>query len=275
VESDRSGARQQSRAVRCWGAGALKLLLALGLGLSGPSGADAQSSGDALDPGRLGVSVMLRSGIFMPTAEGGVFELAARDLTFQRGDLRGVSLGAEVAIQPLRRIQIHAAVDMSRSSAESIARKAPDGNSSGSIDPSGTQAAQVTTLDLVLVPSAGLRVFVVAPSGLRSHSDSPWLSGVSVFVSGGGGYTEAEFHQSGTFLDGTSGIAFQGEFTSAGRGRMGYLGGGLETPGSSRVQLTAELRKEWATTPLGGAWATFERLDVSGARLFLGLSHRW
>lgn len=210
-------------------------------------------------------SVQLRAGTFAPSASGGIFSVAARDLSLAPSALRAGSIGAEVGFAPNPRVQLTLGVDASDRSARTRAR--------ASAAPSTVR--QMTEFDLRPVLSFGAR-YLVRPAADTSVVATPTvLQRLAVYLSAGGGTNRYAFSQSGEFWDRETGTPFDAEYASRGPGRMGYLGLGFGWGLTARETLILETRREWASAELGGMLQSFDRINLSGMRLQIGVERRW
>jgi hypothetical protein len=94
-------------------------------------------------------------------------------------------------------------------------------------------------------------------------------------VSAGGGAMRYRFEQRGEFVDESTLDIFEDRFTSAGWTPYAEAGVGVDVALSPRYALTAAGRYTAASAALRGDFVGFDRIDLSGYSLSLGITVRF
>lgn len=223
-----------------------------------------QGSASGSNFSRLGLT--LRSGAHLPSASGGVFEVASRDLTLSSEDLASLNLGAELAFFLTPRLQVQLGIDRSIADAASQAR--------ATVTAGQGPATQQTRFGTRAAVALGLRAYLRAPY----VSDGPEIqqrSKLSLYVGAGVGQSRYTFEQTGTFVDVGRAQTFEGSYVSQGQGSLLFGAIGGEYALTQRMALVLEARYENADAPLAGRLSGFEPINLSGLRTLVGLQLRW
>jgi hypothetical protein len=110
----------------------------------------------------------------------------------------------------------------------------------------------------------------------RAVSRFAWVPrGWSPYLSAGGGLVIYEFTQEGEFVDYETLDIFRTTFESAGVAPAAYAGAGVEFTLGTRILATADARYLWARADMDRDFVDFDRIDLSGLRLALGLAVRF
>jgi hypothetical protein len=131
---------------------------------------------------------------------------------------------------------------------------------------SSTPVAQRTSFELSSVQYAGVQW--QAWQWQRSERS---VERLRVVVGGGLGQARYDLRQWGNFVDVTRRVEFSDDLQSNGRGTFRYLAAKIEVPVSRRVAMQGDLRHHAGSASMNGDFATFDRLDLGGMRLGLGI----
>lgn len=93
-----------------------------------------------------------------------------------------------------------------------------------------------------------------------------------LLLSAGAGSARYRVRQWGDFVDATRRISFPNDFRSSGAGAIGYLGASAEVPVVRWAAINAEWRRQAGSAPMSVDYASFDRLDLGGDRLSVGLT---
>jgi len=210
-------------------------------------------------------SLTIRSGSFRPRGAGDLFATFSTALTLAPEDLRAQSIGVDGSWLMSERWELVAAIEGSSASAASQTRAPRPGG--------GLPVQQWTSFALEPVGTVAVRYYLVPP--FRWNGES-WVSEPSrVFVGGGLGMLGYSLRQQGEFLDVENAQTFVADLESRGLGRIGFLTAGIEVPLFARLGGLIEARYQFSDAPLAAGFAAFERVDLSGLRLSIGIQRRW
>lgn len=228
--------------------------------------ARAQDGGDGFLFRAPTVALSLRAGMAAASARSDLFDFAMDTLTLGRRDFAGVSLGAELAVGgPGSRIDAVVGVAYASSSAPSEFRNWVDANDQPIV--------QTTTLRRVPV-TLGVRAWLV-PRG-RTIGRLAWVPArVAPYAGAGVGATWYRFRQEGDFVDFETRDVFGDSFETSGWGPSAYGSLGMDVTLTPRIALTADARFAYARASVGGDFAGFDKVDLSGLATTAGLTFRF
>lgn len=195
------------------------------------------------------ITLVARYGALRPTAHSELYDLLDRALTPGSSALRPQVVGGELRVRVAKGF---AAVVGAESGSDRVS------SSSQTRPTSGGDVRQETALTLTGVPYAGVQ-----------WTARRW-DRLSLHVGAGGGLARYRVHQWGDFVDASRGVAYADDYTSSGRGAIGYANIGAAVPVRSWLAIEADVRRQFGTAPMRGDYATFDRLDLGGTRIALG-----
>jgi hypothetical protein len=211
------------------------------------------------------VSLTLRGGPVLYSTGGDVFDQLRRDLTLDRGDFRGPSLGAEFAILALPRLDIVLGVTFSQADRRSEFRDW--------VGDDDLPIEQVTSLRTVPV-TASVR-YLLVPRG-RRISDMAWLpTATTPYIGAGGGMTWYRLQQDGEFVDFEDFGIFFDVLETSGSHPVVHALAGVDHWFATRFGVNAEVRYTHGRARPDQSFRFFDRLDLSGVQATLGFSVRW
>lgn len=244
-------------------AGAAALLLGAALGAATP--AAAQSAGDGYLFGAPAATLSVHAGLARPSAGSDLFDFATEQLTLDRGDFGGPSLGADLAIALRPRLDLVFGAEYAGRSSRSESR-----HWVGSDD---RPIEQTTTFQRVPV-TAGLRAYLT-PRG-RALGRFAWVpAAVTPFVEAGAGGMWYRFLQEGEFVDFETTEVFADRFDSSGWAATLHGGAGVDYSLSPRFALTGRARYTWAETELSRYFEEFDPIDLSALSATVGINVRF
>jgi hypothetical protein len=216
------------------------------------------------------ISIGLRGGMFFHRADSDLFDFAEENLTVDRSDFRGGSLGIEGGVFFGPRLELTLSLDGSRVTLDSEYRDWVEEDGSAE----GQPIRQTTRLREGPTVSAGARWYLLERGD--SLGEFVWLpSAWNAFVGGGAGITGYDLLLSGDFLSEADGVISTERFASSGSDFFPFVSGGLEIGLSRRTALVVEGRYQWASENLSRDFQGFsEPIDLSGHRLTAGLFFR-
>jgi hypothetical protein len=98
---------------------------------------------------------------------------------------------------------------------------------------------------------------------------------VAPYVAAGGGITWYHFKQTGDFVDYQTLDVFGSELNSDAWSPSAFLAAGADYALGARIGLVGEARYDWASARLSSDFAGFDRIDLSGLALTVGLAFRF
>jgi hypothetical protein len=239
---------------------ALATVLALGFALP----AYAQHGGDGYLFHAPSVRLSLRAGYDHANANSDVFDQAVTDLSLNKKDFSGLTLGGEIAFA------LGSRFDLSIDGGYSRANKGSDFRHF--IDNNNLPIEQTTTFERA--PIMGNLRFYLTPTG-RNVGRLAWIPNKVVpWVGAGGGTMWYRFRQQGDFVDFQTSNVFASSFSSTGWTPAAQGMAGVDVSITPLIALRGEGRYVWAKAPLGQDFSGFNRIDLSGVQGTLGLTFR-
>ena len=235
---------------------------ALALGAALP--ARAQHAGDGYLFHEPNARLSMRGGYALANARSDVFDQAIDQLTLNKRDFSGVTLGGEAAFALWPRVDLSLDIGYSHARSGSEFRHFIDNNDK--------PIEQTTTFDRIPL-TANVR-FYLAPPG-RSVGRLAWIpSKVVPWVGGGAGMMWYRFRQQGDFVDFKTSNVFASDLDSKDWTQVAQGMAGVDISLTPLMALRAESRYLWAKAPLSRSFAGFDRIDLSGVQATLGLTFR-
>ena len=242
---------------------ALATAVAAAAALAPPAGAQATADGFLF--GRPRVTLTLRGGYDRPFARGALFDDVVNQVTLGRSAFGGAGLNAELAVALSPRVDLAFAGGFASSARGSEFRRF--------VDDDDLPITQTTSLRRAPV-GVSLKAYL-APRG-RAIGRFAWIPArVAPYVGAGGGAVYYRFGQQGSFVDFNTLDVFDTEYQSAGWAPAGFAYGGADWSLSPRLVLSGELRYTAARGSLDGDYAPYDRINLSGAAVNVGLGVRF
>ena len=239
------------------------LRVALGLALTAGAASAQQAQEPSPATARASwldrVSVSARAGELRPAGGSELFTLMDRALTPGSGALRPRLAGGALHVRLGARWGVSFGAEAGGRTVASSSRAEPTSGAG--------PARQRTALDLTSVGWLGAEWRALRWRGAgRDGADR-----LRVVLGAGAGSAAYRLRQWGGFVDAERGVAYEDDFRSAGRGAFGYGSVGLEVPVLGRLALEGELRRQVGSAPMSADFAAFDRLDLGGTRLGVGV----
>jgi opacity protein-like surface antigen len=210
-------------------------------------------------------TLTLRAGPALFNTSSDVFDQMRRDLTLERRDFRGPSVGLDVAIALGQRFDLVVGGGYAEASRRSEFRDW--------VDQDDRPIEQTTTIRTVPV-TASIR-YLLARRGQRIGTMAWIPGGTTPYVGAGGGFNWYKLEQDGDFVDFRDNRIFTNVLESSGAAPALHGMAGLDHWFTPRLGLNAELRYGWARAQPGGAFREFDAVDLSGVQATIGFSVRW
>lgn len=226
--------------------------------------AEAQRSGDGYLFREPTARITIRGGYAQAMASSDIFEQVVTDLTLSKSDFGGLTAAAEMGFALTNRIEISFDASVMHSNTTSEFRKFVDNN-----DLPIEQKTAFTRVPL----TANLR-FYLTETG-RSVGRLAWIpSHIVPWVGAGGGATWYRFRQEGDFIDFDTKNVFADQLESSAWAPTVQGMAGVDVSLSPSIALRGDARYLWAKGSLERDFRGFERIDLSGVSVTLGLTYR-
>jgi hypothetical protein len=210
-------------------------------------------------------TVTVRGGFARPSESSDLYAFVRDELTIARGDFGGSSWSLDAALFVQPQLAVQFGIGISSATTPSVYRHWVDTN-----DREIEQTSSLRRLPL----SAGLRYYLAPPG--RSISRLAWVPArVAPYVAAGGGLTWYGFRQSGDFVDFQTNDVFNTVLNSSAWAPSAFGALGADYALGARVGLVGEARYDWASARLSSDFAGFNRIDLSGLAVTVGLSYRF
>lgn len=239
------------------------LALLLLLSLPGAIAVAQEGRGYLLQPPPYTLTVW--GGYAAPRAESEVFAFSFDELTMTSRDLRSAALGVEYSQTLSGRTRLVLGLGYARASHPSELRDYVDEN----------DLPIRQTTDFVRTTVGGALRFHLVPPG-RTVGSFAWIPARLVpWLSLGGGALNQRFEQRGEFVDEGTLDIFVDRFTSEGWTPFVEAAVGLDVNLNPRYALGLSGRYTSASARMNGDFVGFDRIDLSGFNLTLGLTVRF
>lgn len=210
-------------------------------------------------------SLTLRGGFARPSEGSDVFSFVRDELTVARGDFAGGSFSADAAFFVRPQLAVQFGIGVASRTTPSVYRHW--------VDTDDLEIEQSSSLQRMPL-SAGLRYYLTPPG--RSISRLSWVPArVTPYVAAGGGITWYQFKQTGDFVDYQTLDVFGTELISDGWSPSAFGAVGADYALGARVGLVGEARYDWASARLSSDFSGFNRIDLSGFAVTVGLAYRF
>jgi hypothetical protein len=225
----------------------------------------AQSQGNGYLFGAPNGRLSIHAGYARAGAGSDLFGQVMSDLTLNKSDFSGPTVGAELAFTLSPRLDLAFQVDYAGRTKGSEYRNLVEG-------PNNLPIQQTTTFQRVPL-TANIRAYLT-PRG-RSIGALAWIpSQIVPWVGAGGGAMWYRFKQEGDFVDFQTNAIFRDTYNSDGWAPTAQGMGGLDITLSPRIAFTVDARYTWARADLSGDFAGFNKIDLSGVSTGLGFTLR-
>lgn len=233
----------------------------------------AQGTGNGYLFGVPSGRLTIRAGYAIAGANSAAFDDARRFLTLDKRDFNGPTVGAEIAFRVMPQLDFTLDGAWAGVNRESHYRDF--------VDVDGLEIEQTT--DLRRVPlTANLRAYLV-PRG-RSVGRLAYIpTKVVPWVGVGGGMTWYKFQQSGDFLNvplcnelqtDEACAVYNDRVESSGWGPALQGTGGVDVTLTPRIAITGDARYVWSRASMDESFAGYDKIDLSGVSVALGLTFR-
>ena len=211
------------------------------------------------------VTFGVRGGWAVPRARSEIFAFTTEQLTVNRSDLSGFAFQADLAARVRDHLDVVLSVGHSRATVSSEFR--------AFVDTDDLPIEQTTRFQRTPV-TIGVKAYLKDRG--RSVSRVAWVpSAWAPYVGAGAGLMVYEFNQGGEFVDYETLDIFDKNFQSRGTTPAAHLATGLELSIGPHVLATGEARYLWGRDDMGRAFVDFDRIDLSGFQITVGVAARF
>jgi len=216
----------------------------------------------------------IRAGWFIASANSDFYTEAGKDLTLDKSDFSAPTIGADLALRLTPQLDVTFDGAWIGSSQKSHYRTL--------VDADNKEIEQTTTLRRVPL-TANLKAYLV-PRGRSVGSLAYIPAKVVPWVGVGGGLTWYKLEQSGDFIvdpadctatgDPNSCAVFNDRLDSSAWGPAVQGMGGVDITLTPRIALTGDARYLWSRASMEDSFSGFEKIDLSGVSVTLGVTFR-
>jgi hypothetical protein len=257
--------RQSDRAVRMRKLSVSRISLAAALSLVVAAPALAQSAGNGFLFHRPYVRVGVRGGYAFARAGSDLFDFTTEQLTLNKKDFSGLSVGGSVAFAVAERLDLMFDAGYSRAQKGSEFRDLVDNNR--------LPIEQRTTFERVPF-TVNLKYYLTAPG--QSIGTAVWIPAkITPWIGAGGGLMKYRFTQDGDFVDFNNNDVFNSTFETVDYASVFQGMAGVDYSLTTQLALTTEARLLYGKGQLDEDFGGFSKLDLSGVSASVGLSFRF
>ncbi len=233
--------------------------------LAGAAGAArAQHSGNGYLFHAPEVRISLRGGYAIAAARSDLFDFTVDELTLNKRDFSSYTVGGEVGVPVADRFEIVLDLGYSRANRGSEFRHFVD-NKDLPIEQS---------LEFIRTPITANVRYYVAPPG-RAVGKLAWIPAkLTPWIGAGAGTMYYSFRQRGDFVDFETTNVFYDDFESGGFTPVVQGIGGFDLTLTPSLALTTDARFLWARGRVSSDYSGFDKIDLSGAQVTVGLTLR-
>jgi hypothetical protein len=212
-------------------------------------------------PERIDVSASV--GDFHPAGKSELFALLDSALVPGSRALRPRLVSAELHLRMTDRLGLLLGATTGGITVGSVSQVQPE--------PASGDVRQHTALDITSLQYLGAEWRLVRWRG----SGRPSADRLRLMLGAGAGVARYRLHQWGSFVDVPRRLEYQDDFRSSGRGAIGYVSAGIEVPVDPAIALHGEVRRQTGSAPMSADYSTFDRIDLGGTTLSLGVLLHW
>ncbi len=211
------------------------------------------------------VQLQLRTGYSVARAGSDIYDFVVDSLTLNKSDFNAFSIGGQVAVRMTDRLDAALDVAYAGGTRPSEMRYWVDNNN--------LPIQQKTKFSRVPL-SFDLKWYLTDRG--RSISRFAWIPAtLSPYVGAGVGVMWYRFEQSGDFVDSQTLDVFSDTFRSRGHAPMVNALAGVDVTLNNSLVLTGQARYDWAKASMGQDFVGFQKMDLSGLQMSLGIGVRF
>jgi hypothetical protein len=211
------------------------------------------------------VTLGVRGGWAVPRAQSEIFGFTTEQLTVNRSDLSGLVVQADLTVRVRDRFDVVLSVGHNQSTVQSEFRDF--------VDTDDLPIEQTTRFRRTPV-TIGVKAYLWDRG--RSVSRFAWVPNAwAPYVGAGAGLMVYEFTQRGEFVDYETLDIFSKDFSSEGTTPAAHLTAGVELSIGTHLLATGEARYLWGRDGLSRDFVDFDRIDLSGFQITVGVAARF
>jgi opacity protein-like surface antigen len=227
--------------------------------------ARAQMAGNGFLFHRPYVRLGIRGGYSFARAGSDLFDFTTEQLTLNKKDFSGLSVGGSVAFAVAERLDLMFDAGYSRAQKGSEFRDLVDNNR--------LPIEQRTTFERVPF-TVNLKYYLTAPG--QSIGTAVWIPAkITPWIGAGGGLMKYRFTQDGDFVDFNNNDVFSSTFETVDYASVFQGMAGVDYSLTTQLALTTEARLLYGKGQLDEDFGGFSKLDLSGVSASVGLSFRF
>ncbi len=230
-----------------------------------PGVASAQVGGPGFLFGTPRVQLELHTGYSVARAGSQIYSFVTDSLTLNKSAFNSFIIGGDLSVRLTNRLDAGLDLTYAGGSRPSQERNWVDQNN---------LPIQQTTSFYRMPVTARLKWYLL-PQGV-SVARFAWVPTTwSPYIGAGAGVMWYKFDQSGDFVDAQTLNVFSDQFHSSGATPTVDVFGGTDVSLNKSLVLTAEARYDWANAPMGPDYVGFNRIDLSGFLMSVGIGVRF
>ena len=211
------------------------------------------------------VTLGVRGGWAVPRAQSEIFGFTTEQLTVNRSDLSGLAVQADLAVRVRDHFDVVLSVGHNQSTVRSEFRDFVD---------TEDLPIEQTTRFLRTPVTIGVKAYLWDRG--RSVSRFAWVPNAwAPYIGAGAGLMVYEFTQGGDFVDYETLDIFGKNFSSKGTTPAAHLTTGVELSIGTRLLATGEARYLWSRDNMSRDFVDFDRIDLSGFQITVGVAARF
>jgi len=234
-----------------------------------PAQARAQSGGPGFLFEQPRVRLQLHTGYSVARAQSDIYGYVHDWYTLKKSDFNAFSIGGQVAVNVNERLDAAVNLTYMGGSRPSEVRDWVEGPNNLPIQQTTTFSRVPLTFDLK---------WYLKDRG-RSVSRFAWVpASWSPYVGGGVGVMWYSFKQNGDFVsvqDANTATIYTDQLSSRGRAPALDAFAGVDVSLNKSLVLSGEARYDWAKASMGQDFANFQKMDLSGLQMSLGIGVRF
>jgi hypothetical protein len=233
----------------------------------------AQGTGNGYLFGVPDATLTIRAGYSIASANSDFYKIARQDLTLEKSDFNSPTVGVELGLRLAPQIDFTLDAAWAGTNAHSHYRDFVDNND---------QEIEQTTAVRRIPITANVKAYLT-PRGRSVGSLAYIPSKVVPWIGVGAGATWYRAEQSGSFINvplcnqlqtGAACAVYPDKITDDGWGPALQGMGGVDVTLTPRIALTGDARYLWSKASMGESYGGYDKIDLSGVSVALGLTFR-
>lgn len=241
-----------------------KWLVGAAMAVAAAAPLSAQGTGNGYLFGVPDATLTIRGGYAIASANSDFYKLARQDFTLDKSDFNSPTVGAELGLRLAPQLDFTLDAAWMGVSRNSHYRDFVDNNNQ--------EIEQSTSVRRVPV-TVNVKAYLT-PRGRSVGSLAYIPARVVPWVGVGAGATWYKAEQSGDFINMGTGAVYTDKVTDSGWGPAFQGMGGVDVTLTPRIALTGDARYLWSKASMGESYGGYDKIDLSGVSVALGLTFR-